>query len=340
MAPGTPPSGLDLEAVDLALATERDIVERDLRGKAVFFHSAGSPVGVSDRGTIKRISERGAAAVFIVPVISGNLRHAVYNVGTTVPTFALGLQDANTIRDLIGKAPAGETPRVQIHLDVRTVPNLKTATVWGALPGTTDETIYVVAHRDGWFEGASDNASGVATMLGLAEYFAKVPRQQRRRTIHFLGTSGHHDNASRSSRWLAEHKETFARTALLINCEHTSAELLVDRGGVVRRTNTTMPLQWHVHGSPRLQQIARRAFDTFGVATYADPDPTAGGEMSAYYRLAPSLQLIEPGLYWHSDHETADFVPPTGLAATTRAYAKIIGEVNQLDLKDLRPQAQ
>jgi Zn-dependent M28 family amino/carboxypeptidase len=59
---------------------------------------------------------------------------------------------------------------------VKTVPNLKTATVWGSLPGSSDETIFVVAHRDGWFEGANDNASGVATMLGLAEYFAKMPR--------------------------------------------------------------------------------------------------------------------------------------------------------------------
>jgi hypothetical protein len=50
--------------------------------------------------------------------------------------------------------------------------------------------------------------------------------------------------------------------------------------------------------------------------------------------------LIEGNLYWHSDRETAEFVPPTGLAASTRAYAKIITDVNQLGLKDIvRPQA-
>ena len=35
-------------------------------------------------------------------------------------------------------------------------------------------------------------------MLGLAEYFAKIPKEQRRRTIYFLGTSGHHDNSDQS----------------------------------------------------------------------------------------------------------------------------------------------
>jgi Zn-dependent M28 family amino/carboxypeptidase len=45
---------------------------------------------------------------------------------------------------------------------------LKTALIWGALPGVTDETIYIMAHRDGWFDASGDNASGVASMLGLA----------------------------------------------------------------------------------------------------------------------------------------------------------------------------
>ena len=339
--PGTSPSGLDLEAVDVALATEGDLAGRDLRGKAVFLYSAdytSRQAGISD-GAVKRVGDRGAAAIFIIVAIPGNLRNQFYPVGSTVPTFSLGLQDGIAIRDLIGQSRGGQPPRVQIRLDVKTVPNLKTATVWGSLPGTSDETILVVAHRDGWFEGATDNASGVATMLGLAEYFAKIPREQRRRTIHFLGTSGHHDNSGMTGHWLADHKEMFAKTALIINCEHTSAEQLVYRGGVIRRTNTTVPLRWYVGGSLRLEQIVVKAYDAFGVATYAEPEPSAGGEMGPYYQLAPSLQLIEGNLYWHSDHETAEVVPPTGLAASTRAFAKIITDVNRLDLKDLaRPQ--
>jgi len=212
----------------------------------------------------------------------------------------------------------------------------------GLAPRHHDESIFIVAHRDGWFEGAVDNGSGVATMLGLAEYFAKIPKEQRKRTIYFLGTSGHHDNNAMTGHWLAEHKELFAKTALLINCEHTTAEQLVYRGGTIRRTNTTAPLRWYVGGSPRLQEIAVKAYATFGVPTYAEPEPAAGARIGPYYQLAPALQLIEGNLvYWHSDLESADFVPPTGLAASTRAFAKIITEVNQVALKDLqRPLAE
>jgi hypothetical protein len=340
-SPGTTPAGLDLEAVDVALAAEGDLAGRDIRGKAVFFYSAdytSRQAPISDYA-IKRITERGAAAIFVIVGLPGNLRTQFYPVGSTVPTFSLGLQDGAAIRDLIGQARGGQPPRVKVRLDVKTVPNLKTATVWGSLPGTSDETIFVVAHRDGWFEGAVDNASGVATMLGVAEYFAKIPREQRRRTIHFLGTSGHHDNTGMTGHWLADHKEVFAKTALIINCEHTSAEQLIYRGGTIRRSDTTVPLRWYVGGSPKLEQIAVKAYQAFGVATYAEPEPMAGGEMGPYYQLAPSLQLIEGNLYWHSDRETADVVPATGLAASTRAYAQIIMDVNGLDLKDLvRPQ--
>ena len=73
------------------------------------------------------------------------------------------------------------------------VPNLKTALVWGTLPGASDETIYIMAHRDGWFDAAGDNAGGVASMIGLAEYYAKIPQAQRRRTMVFIGLDGHHN---------------------------------------------------------------------------------------------------------------------------------------------------
>ena len=334
----TPSEGLDLEAIDVDLGSEGDLANRDLRGKAVFFYSTDfmSRHSTISSGAIKRIGDRGAAAIFVTLMIPGNLKFQFYPVGSKVPTFALGLQDGLAVREMIGRARGGEQPRVKLRLDVKTVPNLKTATIWGSLPGMTDENIVIVAHRDGWFEGANDNGTGVATMLGLAEYFAKIPKEQRRRTIYFLGTSGHHDNAAMSGRWLADHKETFAKTALLINSEHTAAGTLISYNGVMRKANMATPVMWYVGGSPRLERIVVKAYDEFGIATYAEQEQRPGGEMGRYFQYAPSLQVIDTGLYWHSDHETPDLIPAPGLAAITRAYAKIIADVNGVDLKDLQ----
>jgi hypothetical protein len=339
--PPTAAEGLDLEAVDVGLATEGELSGRDLKGKAVFFYSTDyfSRHSTISSGAWKRIGDRGAAAIFVILAVPGNIKTQFYPVGTSVPSFSLGLQDGTAIRELIHQNRSN-APHVKIRLAVNMVPNLKTSTVWGTLPGMTDENVVIVAHRDGWFEGANDNGTGVATMIGLAEYFAKLPKEQRRRSIIFLGTSGHHDGAALSGRWLTDHKEFFAKTALLINCEHTAAEQLVLANGTIRKTNTTTPLTWYVGGSAKLDEVVVKAFDSFGVATYAVPERTAAGEMGRYQNHAPSMQVIDTGLYWHSDHETPEIIPPTGLAAITRAYAKIITEVNRVDLKDLeRPVA-
>ncbi len=334
----TPPDGLDLEAVDAGFATEGDLTGRDLRGKAVFFYSTDymSRHSSISQGAIKRIGDRGAAAIFVTLLIPGNLRTQFYPVGSKAPAFSLGYQDGMAVREMIGQSRDRQPPRVKIRLDVKMVPDRKTATIWGSLPGTSEENIVIVAHRDGWFEAANDNGTGVATMLGLAEYFAKIPKDQRRRTITFLGTSGHHNNGGQSGRWLADHKEVFANTALLINSEHTAAGQLISYNGTVRRANMQTPVMWYVGGSAKLEEIVVKAYDAFGVATYAVPERTAAGEMGRYYQFAPSLQVIDTGLYWHSDHETPDLIPPTGLAAVTRAYARIITDVNSLDLKDLQ----
>ena len=339
--PGTPAAGLDLEAVDVGLATEAELEGRDLKGKAVFFLSTDyfSRHSTISGGAWKRIENRGAAAIFVILAVPGNIKTQFYPVGTNVPSFSLGLQDGTAIRAMIDSAK-GAAPHVKVKLAVNMVPNLKTSTVWGSLPGSTDETVVIVAHRDGWFEGSNDNGTGVATMIGLAEYFAKIPQAQRRRTIFFLGTSGHHDGSALSGRWLTEHKEFFAKTALLINCEHTAAEQLVLGNGTISKTNTSTAQTWYVGGSAKLADIVVKAFDAFGVSTYEIPSRAASGEMGRYSNLAPSMQVIDTGYYWHSDHETPDIIPPTALAAITRAYAKIITEVTRVDIKDLQRPVQ
>ena len=97
---------------------------------------------------------------------------------------------------------------------------MKTANVWGMLPGATDENIAVMAHADAFFEGAMDNASGMATMVALAEHYAKMPKAQRRRTMTFFTTAAHHSPSGENAgiRWVHNNmQQMFSKTALLIN---------------------------------------------------------------------------------------------------------------------------
>jgi peptidase M28-like protein len=336
-AVATPAGGLDVEAVYVGQASDADLkLARDVRGKAVFFYStdtASRHAPIADNA-IRRIGERGAAAIFVIQGIPGNERTQFYPVNSPVPTFSTGLKDGLSARDLIADATAaGAAPHVKIALDVDRVTGLKSGTVWATLPGTTDEQAIVVAHRDGWFDGANDNAAGVATMLGIAEYFAKVPKEQRRRTIVFLGTTGHHNSTAESGAWLASHPEVFDKAALLLNCEHTGG---VETGpGNIRNANTVAAFSWYATG-PRLADIVMRAMDAFGVPSFPQSSPSPPGEIGRYYRLAPSVEIINGGYVWHSDQETAETISASGLAAVTRTYAKVIADTDAIQLQEMR----
>ncbi len=349
----TPAAGLDLEAVFVGSGSDAELnLARDVKGKAAFIMSPDllSRHAGTSSGAIKRVEDRGAAAIFVIVAIPDtNYKTQFYPVGTKVPSFSMGYKDGLAIRDMIGAAANGAAPHVKINLDVKMVPNLKSGTVWGTLPGTTDEKVFVLAHRDAWFEGANDNGAGVATMLGIAEYFSKVPKNQRRRTIVFVGTTGHHNisiisgttsfNGGESGEWFTQHPEIFAKAALLFNCEHTGAadsDWTIGTPASTRTTNATQPLAWYVGGSPKLLAIATKAFDAMGVPTQIDSDPTGGGEIYRFYWYAPAVQLLGTGWVWHSDHETDDTISATGLEAVTRAEAKIIVDTDGVPLSELR----
>jgi Zn-dependent M28 family amino/carboxypeptidase len=225
---------------------------------------------------------------------------------------------------------------------------LKTALIWGALPGATDETIYIMAHRDGWFDASGDNASGVASMLGLAEHYSKIPQAQRKRTMVFVALDGHHNSGEGSAvgnAWITQNRQKlFARTALAINVEHPATIQTQSRPRYYNANeivwgNTYMPQQWYAGGPsrPELQKIVFDAFRQFGATLDLFPNPTPpASDMSSFFRFLPGVDTSEYHHYFHTDLETPQTVPWTGLEASTRAYAKIIDEVNKLPLSTFR----
>jgi hypothetical protein len=347
LANALPKGGVELDAVYVGLGTEADFMGRDVQGKAVFVYEM---LGLRDETAgeaIKRADTKGAAVLFAASMLPGNMRYQAYPSGTKAAAFVLGNDDGNAAREMIESAQGGRPPRVTATLEVEKVPNLRTSLVWGTLEGTTDETIYLIAHKDGWFDGSGDNASGVASMLGLAQYYAKMPQAQRRRKLVFIGLDGHHNlpegNVGRD--WFSKNKaELFSKTALLINLEHPSTIQTQSRpryypGDEIAWANTYMPMQWYAGGKerPELQQIAWDAFRKFGVPLLLDPSPTPpASDLMYFYRFVPGIDVSEYHHYFHTDWETPETVPWTGLEASTRAFAKIIDEVNELPLEALQ----
>jgi hypothetical protein len=334
-APSTPPQGLDLETVDVGLGRAADFAGRDVAGKAVVIYSIPSP-GVRDQsaqwfGSVERAEENHAAAVLVVLGLPGNFSAQTMMPPSStapVPTFLLGQDDGMALMDAIGKALPGPGPRVHLQLDV--TPKLggqKTGMVWGELPGSTDESIYLMAPMDSFFTGAMDNASGIAVMAALAEYYAKIPQSQRRRTIYFVGTPGHHDGDPGTA-WLHDHKaDVFGKTAIIINCAHITQTQVNLHGPFLRYANTFDTHRMVLHGSPKFDAIAVKASFDFGIATDVIPDANGGGALSRIAHDAPSMFFLDMSPFYHTTGDIPEYVPAAGLEQVARAYAEIIDEV-------------
>jgi hypothetical protein len=340
---GTTTDGLELELIDVGLGMETDFQDRDVNGKAVIVHSiptSGAIINSARQsGAIRRADAKGAAAILVVLELPGNLQMSLYESNTAVPTFAIGSQDGAALQEMLA---SGDTVNLNVNLEVEEHTGLSTSTVRAIVPAAFPdaEKIVIVAHRDSLFEGGSDNASGVATAIELVRYFAQVPLAQRLRSIEIAGTPGHHNLSSTGFRWLSENQEALLlNAALLINAEHT-AHALVDRwGGELCATNAIGPFSWRINGSTELQRLTLQAFDDFGIPRWAE---TGGpiGEIRPIRTAVPSIVLMHAGPLLHSNIETAAAVPSGSLAATTRAYARIIDEVNSLEAARLTPLEQ
>jgi len=342
---GTPASGLDLDAVYVGLGSPADFAGRDVRGKAVVIYSIPTPSALNHsgktNGAMLLAEERGAAAVIIVLGIPGNFTTQLWGSGgegpdlTKVPWFSVGNDDGTAIREMIDR---GELVKIRMRLAIQTRTGLKPSAVFGVLPGSTDENILVIAHTDGFWEAGVDNASGVAAMLGLAEYFSKIPRAQRRRTITFMAPVGHHVTPDLSLQKLHDNRATvFAKTALIINAEHVTTTQTYLFGTLLRKSNAATAHRFFVGRSAALARILVDNFRLFGVALYELPSTKYGvaGDLVKLTDDAPGIEVIESNAFYHSDHDTPDIVPAAGLESITRAYAKIIDDINKLDLKQI-----
>jgi hypothetical protein len=334
---GTGRDTITAPAIWLGLGTPADFKDRDVRGKAVLLYSMPTPGGRDHTarwsGSMLRANKAGAAIVLIVMDNPGSVTtEPEAGAGTTVPTLTIGMKEGTAIREAI---EAGKDVTLRLRADIERKTGLKTANVWGVLPGMTDENILIMAHTDAMFDGALDNASGIAMLLEIARFYAAKPKTERRRTITFLTTPDHHHGAT-GVKWINQNMgDFFAKTAVIVNCEHPSQTQTYRLGNGLMTSTTVSARRWFVGGSEGLRRLVLSSFDTFGVAVYARPEGRPGGELQHIYRQAPSFHVIDH-IFYHSDADTEELVPASGIEAVTRAYLKIIDGVNRMEIKDLR----
>jgi hypothetical protein len=345
----TPEGDLNLDTVWVGLGQESDLIGRDLRGKAVFIYSIATPSSLIQSAewmeSVARAQKAGAAAVFFDLAIPGNMKY-VSHMETArrdikTPIMSIGDQDGAAVQKLYADSN-GQGVKTHVVWKDQHYSDMKETIVVGKLEGMTDEAIIMLAHTDGFFYGGMDDAAGTAALIGTAEYFAKLPKSQRRRTMYFIATPDHH-GGDHGGRWILNNfQDIFPKTAVIVNSEHVAGtDPVWDRKWGFRGepslfpTNEKFPSWWAVYGSDKLATIVRDDYALFGVPTQLH-EGGSPGELGRVQFKAPSFTLHNKDVFYHADGDTPDVVPVEGLKNVVQAFCKIFNDVNQVDLNDLQ----
>jgi hypothetical protein len=341
----TPASGITAEAIWVGVGAAPDLAGRDLRGKAVLVYSTFVPGGrshsASDRAGLFNsdtlVTKAGAAMIINVIAVPGNGQFNPEGAPSgpdAVPTLTISQDEGFLLRDLLA---AGKKVQISLKLDIDERVNQPSQNVYAVLPGTSDEEVMVMAHTDGFFQGAMDNASGMATAIDIARHYAAIPQAQRPRTMVFVATPDHHHGETGRDLMIKSHD--WAKVALVLNAEHTSQTLMYFYNADLMTANAVSARRWFGSGSPEFQQLVKRTFTDFNVSVYKVPEARAGGSLGAVSPFAPSFHIIDHVIY-HTSLDTPELVPAVGLGWSERAFLSIIDTANKMTMAQLRGTAK
>ena len=144
---------------------------------------------------------KGARAVIAMSVMNGVDENRITSQDicgpADAPVLAISQKDSLTLRELIRAGGNGEIT-VTLNADSAIKKDSSTYNVWGEIPGRTDEVIYLFGHYDGYYHSSFDNASGIATCLGIAKALMDsnyVPEKTIRVVAHGAEEWGRIDSA-------------------------------------------------------------------------------------------------------------------------------------------------
>lgn len=292
------------------------------------------------------LMKRGAVAVLNIMRQPGNERARDFsNCGG--PCFNLGGRDGFFLERVLNRASeAGVEVRARLKLETETRENLEAQNVVAVVPGKSDENIVIDAHVDAWFDGAGDNADGLAVFLALARHFAK-PEHKPARTLVFLASAGHHSTGLNGPRaFVAMNGQLAAKTLLVLNVEHVAQRNFSPARSVApdgyRETVADAgeaPIVAGVsNGSPFLDRLFNEGVTKYGVNFVSAASKMESGEMVGFSALdvARVTVMQAPSLY-HTSGEVADVISTPGLERMARFLTFFIDEAGKAPRDQINP---
>lgn len=333
-----PPAGLTAPLIFVGTARAAELEYIDVRGKIAVQHITPKGHLFLERGPARakaqELINRGAVAVFNIVDQTGNMRmRDISNCGG--PCFNFGGQDGRFLEEVMDAAAlAGVSNQLQATLTLQDEERggMRASNVLGIVPGASEENIIINAHVDGWFDGANDNADGLAVLVGLAAHFSK-PENRPARTLVFVGSAGHHTPGLSGPDQLVElNPDLIARNVLTVNLEHVAAmQINPARTATngVRDVITDAGEGFLMNGlskrSPFIESVIREGGLRYGLNFVSQASTYGAGDNPDVESIL--LQLIQGNPLYHTNGDMLETISTPGLERVARFMAYFIEQI-------------
>ena len=354
LSPSNIPGGT-LTASLVYVGTATPAVSRliDVKGKIAVQLVVPQGHMLFERGAVDARAEdlvkRGAAGVFNLVRLPGNEASRDFS-DCGNPCFNIGGRDGHFLEQVLDRAAlagAGDRVRVRIALSSETRTGLKAENAVAVIAGRrADEVIVLNAHVDGWFDGAGDNADGLAVLMALARHFAR-PGNHPDRTLVFVASAGHHTPGINGPRSFVAANPELAKAALmLVNIEHVaqrnfsparttspdgSREAVADSGEAPIAVGVT-------NGSPFLQALIDQGPARYGVNFISERSTFQSGETGGWSALpVAKVSVMQAPPLYHTTGEVLDVISEPGLERIARFLAQLVAQADQAPARTINP---
>ena len=251
-----------------------------------------------------------------------------------IPGVYISENSGNKIKELM---KSGSTKAKLVSESI--IEPVVTRNVMGTLRGKSDDWIIIHCHHDGAWASAVEGASGIALVLAQAEYWSKVPVNERPHNMLFMGDSGHLIGVAGAWTFIQNHKDLLEKIVLDISLEHVALEY-EGRNGKLVPTGRPQARWWF--SSSNVIELVRRAIkaenidrsivfreDAFG------PYPLSDGGFF-FTEGVPLVNLSGAPFYLYLSDDTPEKVDKKALVPITRAVIHIINGLDGISAAQLR----
>jgi len=280
--------------------------------------------------------KHGAAAVCLIlrdQPSNSNTHYGPYDgIMKPLPGLWIGKGEGTRLREL-----ASQGKEATFVLDSRTEPGMM-HNVWGVLPGMSNEVILITSHHDSPFEGATEDASGTAAVLAQAWAWARVPKEQRPKTLVFVVDGGHFYGSLGGHSFAQEHKDIMQRARVLITLEHLAAKEVEEKNGEYAETGRQAFTVMFTSSETEVIAAAMRALGkTKPKLTASIPSdffaPVPTSDASGYVLEAglPVISWIGCPYYLLDAHDTLDKIDKSQLVSVTKTATELVKTFMAMD---------